>query len=79
MGVPEAQVKTQTEVPGAVPFDIAEVAFTHYENRSTFDYSLQKYDLKDPALHVMAPREIYIFITFFGVNVPSQKRTNAIF
>ncbi|AEI49174.1 chromate resistance protein ChrB domain-containing protein [Runella slithyformis] len=53
--VPEAQVKMQAEALGAIPFDVPGVEFTHYENRSTFDYFLQKYDLKDPALHVMAP------------------------
>lgn len=53
--VPEAQVKTQANALGAIPFDIAGVEFTHYENRSTFDYFLQKYNLKDPALHIMAP------------------------
>ncbi|RYD87926.1 MAG: AraC family transcriptional regulator, partial [Sphingobacteriales bacterium] len=53
--VPDSQVKSQAEALQAIPFDIPGVEFTHYENQCTFDYFLKKYDLKDPALHVMAP------------------------
>ncbi|WP_421828535.1 chromate resistance protein ChrB domain-containing protein [Larkinella sp.] len=53
--VPDSQVKLQAETLQAIPFDIPGVEFTHYENQCTFDYFLKKYDLKDPALHVMAP------------------------
>jgi AraC-like DNA-binding protein len=53
--VPDSQVKSQAETLQAVPFDIPGVEFTHYENQCTFDYFLKKYDLKDPALHRMAP------------------------
>jgi AraC-like DNA-binding protein len=52
--VPEAEVKRQASVLKAIPFDVPEVEFSHYEDRCTFDYFLQKYDLKDPALHTMA-------------------------
>lgn len=52
--VPEAEVKKQASVLGAIPFDIPEVEFSHYEDRCTFDYFLLKYDLKDPALQTMA-------------------------
>ena len=53
--VPDSQVRSQAEALQAIPFDIPGVEFTHYENQCTFDYFLKKYDLKDPALHVMAP------------------------
>jgi len=39
---------------GAIPFDIPEVEYTHYQEKSTFDYFLEKHQLKDPALHKMA-------------------------
>ncbi|QMU29688.1 chromate resistance protein ChrB domain-containing protein [Adhaeribacter radiodurans] len=39
----------------ATPFDIPETEFTHYEDRCTFDYFLEKYRLTDPALHRLAP------------------------
>jgi AraC-like DNA-binding protein len=53
--VPDSQVESQAEALPAIPFDIPGVELTHYENQCTFDYFLKKYDLKDPALHVMAP------------------------
>ncbi|MDB5263904.1 MAG: hypothetical protein JWQ14_3187 [Adhaeribacter sp.] len=52
--VPETQVRDLAEKLQATPFDIPEVEFSHYEDRCTFDYFLQKYDLKDPALQTMA-------------------------
>ena len=52
--VPEGEVKKEAKRRDAVPFDIPEVEFSHYEDRCTFDYFLQKYDLKDPALQTMA-------------------------
>lgn len=42
-----------SELP-ATPFDIPDTEFTHYEDRCTFDYFLEKYQLTDPALHRMA-------------------------
>ncbi|CCH52437.1 transcriptional regulator, AraC family [Fibrisoma limi BUZ 3] len=53
--VPETDVLTQAEETGAIPFDIPGVEYTHYEDRCTFDYFLQKHALTDPALHVIAP------------------------
>ena len=52
--VPEATVKSKAVELGATPFDVPDTEFTHYEDRCTFDYFLQKYDLKDPALQTMA-------------------------
>jgi AraC-like DNA-binding protein len=53
--VPFAEVLAKAQTEGATPFDIPEAEFTHYEDRCTFDYFLEKYDLKDPALHILAP------------------------
>ncbi|GEO06677.1 hypothetical protein AAE02nite_43410 [Adhaeribacter aerolatus] len=52
--VPEKEVFTQAKLLQATPFDVPEVEFSHYEDRCTFDYFLQKYNLQDPALHTMA-------------------------
>ena len=38
----------------ATPFDIPHTEFTHYEDRCTFDYFLEKYRLTDPALQRVA-------------------------
>ena len=53
--VPDNQVLAQAVALNAIPFDVPGVDYTHYEDRCTFDYFLQKYALTDPALHVMAP------------------------
>ena len=38
----------------AIPFDIPDVEFTHYEDQCTFDYVMKKYEIKDPAILIMA-------------------------
>ncbi|MBO0939942.1 chromate resistance protein [Fibrella sp. HMF5335] len=53
--VSESEVLTQAQALGATPFDVPGVEYTHYEDRCTFDYFLQKHTLTDPALHIMAP------------------------
>lgn len=53
--VPYEGLLAKAEELGATPFDIPGVEFTHYEDRCTFDYFLEKYQLKDPALHILAP------------------------
>lgn len=53
--VPESQVLGQAQTLGATPFDVPGVDYTHYEDRCTFDYFLQKHALTDPALHLIAP------------------------
>lgn len=53
--VPFAQVEAKAIELGATPFDVPQAEFTHYEDRCTFDYFLQKYALKDPALLILAP------------------------
>jgi AraC-like DNA-binding protein len=53
--VPYAQIGEKARELGAIPFDIPEAEFTHYEDQCTFDYFIKKYELKDPALQVLAP------------------------
>lgn len=45
----------QARALNAIPFDVPEVEYSHYEDRCTFDYFLQKHALTDPALQAMAP------------------------
>jgi AraC-like DNA-binding protein len=52
--VPFDLVKKKAQELKAIPFDIPDVEFTHYGNECTFDFFIKKYDLKDPALKVMA-------------------------
>ncbi len=52
--VPVADIpRLAAELP-ATPFDIPNTEFTHYEDRCTFDYFLEKYRLTDPALQRLA-------------------------
>lgn len=52
--VPFEEVILKGEELNATPFDIPNVEFTHYQDKCTFDYFLQKYKLNDPALQSMA-------------------------
>ncbi|WP_207434269.1 chromate resistance protein ChrB domain-containing protein [Sabulibacter ruber] len=52
--VPENQVLDKAKELDAVPFDIPGVEYSHYQDRCTFDYFLEKYNLTDPALQTMA-------------------------
>ncbi|XWW46628.1 chromate resistance protein [Fibrella sp. USSR17] len=53
--VPADEVLARAEALGAIPFDVPGVEFSHYGTDCTFDYFLKKYDLRDPALHTIAP------------------------
>ena len=52
--VPFNQVLVGAKKLAAIPFDIPGVDFTHYNDQSTFDYIIKKYEIKDPAVLVMA-------------------------
>ncbi len=52
--VPYDNVLPRSKELNAIPFDIPNVEYTHYEEKSTFDYFLQKHSLADPALTKMA-------------------------
>lgn len=53
--VPLRDVVLKAKELDAIPFDIPDVEFTHYQDKCTFDYFLEKYKLDDPALLAMAP------------------------
>ncbi|MNK60107.1 HTH-type transcriptional activator Btr [compost metagenome] len=52
--VPFDDVITKAKELDAIPFDIPNVEFTHYNEECTFDYIVKKYDIKDPAVKIIA-------------------------
>ncbi|HEU5168785.1 MAG TPA: chromate resistance protein ChrB domain-containing protein [Chitinophagaceae bacterium] len=52
--VPADKVKEQAKKLNATPFDVPDVEFSHHDDKCTFDYILEKYKIKDSALHTLA-------------------------
>lgn len=52
--VPFIDVKSRAEELNAIPFDIPDVEFTHYKDKCTFDYFVEKYAVTDPAIQTIA-------------------------
>lgn len=52
--VPFAQVNNKAKQLNAIPFDIPEVEYTHYGDRCTFDYFIEKHKINDHAVKTMA-------------------------
>jgi AraC-like DNA-binding protein len=52
--VPFDRVKSEAKKSGAIAFDVPDVEYTHYKDKCTFDYFLEKHHLNDPALKVLA-------------------------
>jgi len=52
--VPAEMVREKAKDLDAIPFDIPGVEFSHYEDKCTFDYIIEKYKLTDPALNTLA-------------------------
>ena len=52
--VPADIVQQQAIKLNAIPFDIPGVEFSHYEDKCTFDYIVEKYKIEDPAIKTMA-------------------------
>jgi len=52
--VPFDDVLPKAKEFNAIPFDIPNVEFTHYNEECTFDYIVKKYDIKDPAVRIIA-------------------------
>jgi len=52
--VPFDQVIKKAKELDAIPFDLPKVEYTHYGDRCTFDYIIEKHKLTDPALRVLA-------------------------
>lgn len=53
--VPFSEVINKAKELDAIPFDIAGVEYTHYDDYCTFDYIIKKHNIEDPAVHVLAP------------------------
>jgi AraC-like DNA-binding protein len=51
---PFDEVKLKASVLNAIPFDIPDVEFSHYKDKCTFDYFVEKYKITDPAIHTLA-------------------------
>ena len=52
--VPFDQVAGKARELDAIPFDVPDVEFTHYGEKCSFDALVEKYTIKDPAVHTMA-------------------------
>lgn len=52
--VPYNEVLLKAKELDAIPFDIPNVEFTHYDEQSTFDYIVKKYKIEDPAIQIIA-------------------------
>ncbi|MCU0323408.1 MAG: chromate resistance protein [Chitinophagaceae bacterium] len=52
--VAEQDVLRKAQELGATPFDIPNVEFTHYQDKCTFDYFMEKYNLEDEALTTLS-------------------------
>src|SRR5436305_919708 len=54
MLVPFGEVLAKAKEVNAIPFDLPDVEYTHYEDQCTFDYFIKKHELKDAALNRIA-------------------------
>ncbi|MES2239842.1 MAG: chromate resistance protein ChrB domain-containing protein [Bacteroidota bacterium] len=52
--VPFARVLEKAKELNAIPFDIPNVEYTHYDEQSTFDYIIKKHQINDPAISIIA-------------------------
>lgn len=52
--VPFDQVIRKSKELHAIPFDVPDVEYSHYDDHCTFDFIIKKHALTDPALKIMA-------------------------
>jgi AraC-like DNA-binding protein len=52
--VPFIDVQRKAGELNAIPFDVPGVEFTHYNDKCSFDYFVEKYKIDDPAIHTIA-------------------------
>lgn len=52
--VPPEQVQEAVRHEGAVPFDAPGVELGHYGGKCSFEAIVEKYQIKDPAIHLLA-------------------------
>jgi AraC-like DNA-binding protein len=51
--VPADQVKKTAADVGGIPFDVQDVEYTHYGDRCTFDFFVEKHQINDRAVHTI--------------------------
>ncbi len=51
--VPSEKVIELSKAYKAIPFDVADVEYTHYGDECTFDYIVRKHKIKDPAIEIL--------------------------
>ena len=51
---PDEEIPRIVEETGAIPFDVRGVKLGHRDNKCSFETIIEEYDLKDPALHMLA-------------------------
>ena len=51
---PFNEVVSRAKELDAIPFDVPEVEYTHYDDQCTFDYIIKKHQLDDPALRQLS-------------------------
>jgi AraC-like DNA-binding protein len=51
--VPSEKVVELSKTYDAIPFDVANVEYTHYGDECTFDYIVKKHKIKDPAIETL--------------------------
>jgi AraC-like DNA-binding protein len=52
--IPGDQVKEQAKKLDAIPFDVPDVEYSHYQDKCTFDCIIKKHDLEDHTLQTLA-------------------------
>jgi hypothetical protein len=52
--VPAAEVRSVAEREGALPYDVPDVELGHIDGRCSFESIIVKYEIKDPALDLLA-------------------------
>jgi hypothetical protein len=53
--VPKEQVFLKAQQLRAIPFDIPGAEYSHYGDKCSFEYFIEKHQLTDPVLHSLAP------------------------
>jgi hypothetical protein len=65
--------------PGAIPFDIRGAELGHHSGKCTFEVLLEKYELRDPALHRMGAMIRAIDVPFDEETPPAISEVGAAF
>jgi hypothetical protein len=52
--VPAEEVLEMAELKGAIPFDVPGVELGHHQGKCSFESIVEKYQIKDPAVHLLA-------------------------